>query len=184
MSSVHRLAVDQQEYGYEREYTDAELREVTPTELVRWLNMRTFGVTDPGPNTTIRPLVRANTLAFWKKAISFHMPDRLHGWRSGSNDGNPTKSAEMNDFIKRVKKLETRKQGAESQTRRPMQEIEFRQLHEVFKSSSGTTNSSIIWKFGMPALINFQFHMIALIERKNKIMSLLTIHILRRTKKR
>jgi len=97
MSSVHRLAVDQQEYGYEREYTDAELREVTPTELVRWLNMRTFGVTDPGPNTTIRPLVRANTLAFWKKAISFHMPDRLHGWRSGSNDGNPTKSAEMNE---------------------------------------------------------------------------------------
>jgi len=170
MSSVHRLAVDQQEYGYEREYTDAELREVTPTELVRWLNMRTFGVTDPGPNTTIRPLVRANTLAFWKKAISFHMPDRLHGWRSGSNDGNPTKSAEMNDFIKRVKKLETRKQDAESQTRRPMQEIEFRQLHEVFKSSSGTTNSSIIWKFGMPALINFQFHMIARIDDTTQVI--------------
>ena len=157
MSSVHRLEIGQ-EYEYEREYTDAELRQVTPTELVRWLNLRTFGVTDPGPNTAIRPLVRANTLAFWKKSISFHMPDCLHGWRSGTNDGNPTKSAEMNDFIKRVKKLETRKQGAESQTRRPMQEIEFCRLHEVFKSFSGGTNSSNIWKFGMPALINFQFH--------------------------
>jgi hypothetical protein len=66
----------------------------------------------------------------------------------------------MNDFIKRVKKLETRKQGAESQTRQRMQEIEFYQLHEVFKLSSGTTNSYITWIYGMPALvINFQFHM-------------------------
>jgi hypothetical protein len=117
MSSVHRLAPEQ-EYSYEREYTDEEKRQITPEELVRWLSMRTFGTTNPSePNVTIRPLVRANTLAFWKKAISFHMPDRLHGWRTGSNDGNPTKSAEVNDFVKRVKKLEARKQGAESQTR-------------------------------------------------------------------
>ena len=42
------------------------------------------------------------------------MPNQLHGWRSGSNDGNPTKSAEVNDSVKRVKKLEARKQGADS----------------------------------------------------------------------
>jgi hypothetical protein len=87
MSSVHpHLAkIGQQEFKYKREYTVAEMRQGTPTELVRWLNMRTFGITDPGPNTTIRPLVLANTLPFWKKAISFHMPDRsLHGWQSGS----------------------------------------------------------------------------------------------------
>jgi hypothetical protein len=66
------------------------------------------------------------------------MPDRLHGWRSGSNDGNPTKCAEVNDFIKYIKKLEARKQGAESQTRRPMQEKEFKRVHEVFKSYGGS----------------------------------------------
>jgi hypothetical protein len=115
-------------------------------------------------------LVRADTLAFWKKAVSLHMPDCLHGWRSGSNDGNPTKSAEMNDFIKRVKKLQIRKQGAESQTQQPMQEVKFCRLHEVFKSSSGTTNSSNIWKFGMSALINFQFHMIALIDDTTQVI--------------
>ncbi len=82
-------------------YTDKELREITPTELVRCLTLQTFGVlSDLGPNTTIHPLVCVNTLAFWKKAISFHMPDRLHGWRTWSNDGNPTKSVEVNDFIK------------------------------------------------------------------------------------
>jgi hypothetical protein len=38
------------------------------------------------------------------------MPDCLHGWHLGSNYGNPTKSVEVNDFIK---KLEARKQGAD-----------------------------------------------------------------------
>ncbi|KAI2508146.1 hypothetical protein MHU86_6319 [Fragilaria crotonensis] len=107
MSSVHRLGPGQQ-YEYNRVYTEAEKRQVTPEELLRWLNMRTFGVPDPAPDTMIQPLVRANTIAFWKKAISFHMPDRLHGWRTGSNDGNPTKCAEVNDFVKYVKKLEAK----------------------------------------------------------------------------
>jgi hypothetical protein len=98
--------------------------------------LQTFGVSDPGPDDLIQPLVHANTLAFWKKAISYYMPDRLvHGWRSGSNDGNPTKSAEVNDFIKQVKKSEARKQGADSQTQQLMLETEFRQLHKIFRSS-------------------------------------------------
>jgi hypothetical protein len=158
-----------QEYEFNRVYTDAEKRQVTPEELLRWLNLRTFGIPDPAPDTRIRPLVRANTIAFWKKAISFHMPDRLHGWRTGSNDGNPTKCAEVNDFVKFVKKLEARKQGAASQTRRPMVETEFRRLHEVFKSFGGP-HSSGIWKFGMPALINFQFHMIARIDDTTQVI--------------
>ena len=170
MSSVHRLEVGQ-EYPYTREYTDDEKRQITPKELVRWLNMRTFGSPNPEPNVTIRPLVRANTLAFWKKAISFHMPDRLIPWRSGSNDGNPTRSVEMNDFIKRVKKLEARKQGAESQTRRPLLDTEFRRLHEVFKSNAAPDHhSSIIWRYGMPALINVQFHLIARIDDATQLV--------------
>jgi hypothetical protein len=68
------------------------------------VNVRTFGVV-LGRGTdvaTIQPLVLANTLAFWKKALSFYMPNCLHGWRSGRNDGNPTKSAEVNDKFKIV----------------------------------------------------------------------------------
>ncbi|KAI2497781.1 hypothetical protein MHU86_16723 [Fragilaria crotonensis] len=168
MSSVHRLGPGQQ-YEYNRVYTEAEKRQVTPEELLRWLNMRRFGVPDPAPDTMIRPLVRANTIAFWKKAISFHMPDRLDGWRTGSNDGNPIKCAEVNDFVKYVKKLEARKQGAASQTRRPMVENEFRRLHEVFKTFGGP-HSSAIWKYGMPALMNFQFHMIARIDDTTQVI--------------
>ena len=63
--------------------------------------------------------------SFGKKAISFYRPDCLHGWRTGSNDGIPTKCAEVNDFVNYLRKLEARKQGAESKTRCPMEEREF-----------------------------------------------------------
>ena len=158
MSSVHRR-IQGERYEYGQVYTAEEMRQVTPEESMRWLNIQTFVVADAGRDIAIKPKVRANTLAFWKKAVSFYMPDRLHGWRSGSNDGNPTKCAEVNDSIKYIKKLEARKQGADSQTRRQMTENEFKRLHEIFKSYGGSHSSSI-WKFGMPALINFQFHMI------------------------
>jgi hypothetical protein len=172
MSSVHRLE-NGQVYPYERKYTDAELQEVTPAEMVRWMNLRTFGVPERARNSdTVRPMVRANTLAFWKKAVLFFMPDRLHGWRSGTNDGNPTKSAEVNNFIKSTQRLETRKQGAVSQTRRPMQESEFRRLHEIFKTAGGRmlSRKALIWKYGMPALMNFQFHLIARIDDTTQVI--------------
>jgi hypothetical protein len=172
MSSVHRLE-DGQVYPYEHEYTAAELREVTPAEMIRWMNLKTFGVPERARNAdTVRPMVRANTLAFWKNAISFSMPDRLHGWRSGTNDGNPTKSAEVNDFIKSIKRMETRRQGAVSQTQRPMQESEFRRLHKIFKTVGGRSLSgrSLVWKYGMPALMNFQFHLIARIDDTTQVI--------------
>ena len=86
-----------------------------------------------------------------------------------SNDGNPTKCSEVNDFVKYLRKLEARKQGAASKTRRPMEEREFRRLHEVFKTF-GAPHSSGIWKLGMPALINFQFHMIARIDDTTQVI--------------
>ena len=47
MSSVHRrIQGEQNEYG--QVYTAEELRQVTPEELMRWLNIRTFGVADGG----------------------------------------------------------------------------------------------------------------------------------------
>jgi hypothetical protein len=174
MSSVHRLE-DGQVYLYEREYTDAELREVTPAEMIRWMNLKTFGVPERARNAdAVRPMVRANTLAFWKKAISFSMPDRLHGWRSGTNDGNPTKSAKVNGFLKNIKRIETQRQGAVSQTRRPMQKAEFRRLHAeiLFKTVGGRLLSgrSLVWKYGMPALMDFQFHLIARIDDTTQVV--------------
>ena len=63
MSSVHLLGPGEH-YDYGRVYTENEKRQVTPEELMRWLNIRTW------PQMAIRPLVHANTVAFWKK--QFH----------------------------------------------------------------------------------------------------------------
>ncbi len=52
MSSVHRLVPGEQ-YDYGRVYTEKEKRQVTPGGLMRWLNIRTFGVPDPGPQMAI-----------------------------------------------------------------------------------------------------------------------------------
>jgi hypothetical protein len=63
-----------------------------------------------------------------------------------------------------------------------MQETEFRRLHKIFKLSlphaedcsdqhqNTTSSTSIIWKYGMPALINFQFHLIARIDDTTQVI--------------
>ena len=52
MSSVHRLRPGEQ-YEYNRVKTEAEKRQVTPEELLGWLNLRTFGVPNPALDTMI-----------------------------------------------------------------------------------------------------------------------------------
>jgi hypothetical protein len=57
-----------------------------------------------------------------------------------------------------------------------MQETEFRRLHEIFKSSphadqqQNNTRTSIIWRYGMPALINFQLHLIVRIDNTSQVI--------------
>ena len=66
------------------------------------------------------------------------MPDRLHGFQSGRNDGNPTKSAEVNNFIKNVKWLETRKQ--------PRCKISNAATYEGVRISTATPDFQDIWQ--------------------------------------
>jgi hypothetical protein len=93
------------------------------------------------------------------------MPNKLMAWNRLSNQGNPTRSIEINDLIKRVKKKEVRKQGAPSQTRRPMSGREFHLLHGILKASN-----DIVWRHGITCLINFQFHLIARIDDTTQLL--------------
>ena len=99
-------------------------------------------------------------LIYYKKAISFFHPDRLMEWSSGRDEGNPTRSVEVNNLIKRVKQKEVRKQGVVSHTRRPMTETKFRLLHAVLQDPK----HNLTWHYGMSAMINFQFHVIGRIN--------------------
>jgi hypothetical protein len=105
LSFVHHT-----EYSRDKTYTKGELRALTPENILHWMNLKAFGVTDPPADAN--PIsARSNSLSFWKKAISFFMPNRLMVWTSGRNEGNPTRSIEVNNLIKRVKKKEASQTG-------------------------------------------------------------------------
>ena len=162
MSFVHG-----QEYRREKEYTVEERNALTPNDVVCWMNLKTFGIEDP-PVDANPVHARSSSLEFWKKAISFFMPNRLIPWNSTSREGNPTKSIEVSDLIKRVKEEEVRKQGVAPQSCRLMTEREFRLLHSILQKYRVSNN--IIWRFGVPALVNYQFHLIARIDDATQIL--------------
>jgi hypothetical protein len=96
------LFVHNSSYERTKTYAKGELRALTPDDVVRWMNVKAFGVPDP-PSDANPTFARSNLLAYWKKAISFFMPDRLVVWLSGCNEGNPTRTIEVNSLIKRIK---------------------------------------------------------------------------------
>jgi myo-inositol-hexaphosphate 3-phosphohydrolase len=91
-------------------------------------------------------------------------------WSAGRNEGNPTRSVENHNLIKRVKKKEVRKQGVASHTQRAITELEFCTLYTIFRDVS----ISMLWRYGMSAMINFQSHVIARIDDTTLA---LTVHI-------
>ena len=82
-----------------------------------------------------------------------------------TNQGNRTRSIEINNLIKQVKKKEVRKQGAPSHARRPMKTDEFRLVHGILQGSKNP-----LWKFGINAMINFMFHLIAQIDDTTQVV--------------
>jgi len=102
-------------YAKDCVYADSVLGGITPAQLKRFFELKAFGVADPPPKTTPTEC-RSSSLQFYKKAISYYMPNRLVAWNSLRNTGNPTRSLDVNDLIKKVKRFEAR--GAESKAAR------------------------------------------------------------------
>ena len=110
------------------------LRTLTPTELLRWFRFKAFGIENP--HDGMNPIyARSSSLLHWKKHISFFMPNNHHPWNEIINSGNPTRSKELIQLIKQVKKREVRGQGVPSQARRPLEEAEFRSAMAVAHAS-------------------------------------------------
>ena len=148
-------------YTPNHEITLDRLQQLTPDDVVKYFNFRAYGTGQPTERD--RPMnTRSNTLYYWKKALSGCLPNRHIPWNEISKVGNPTKSIQVNQMIKKVAKFEVRKQGKKSQARRPLKEHEFRSiLAELRNTGDG---SDIVSKFGVPALMVFQFHMIGRVD--------------------
>ena len=90
-------------------------------------------------------------LNYYKKALSYYMPNKLFGWNAISKTGNPTRSIPVNELIKRVKKKEVRKQGRRSSARRPFEPAEFEQTLDMCNDLDGIEKNYMI-----PASCKFQ----------------------------
>jgi hypothetical protein len=115
-------------------FSDDELLALTPEHLHAYMCKYAFGTATPSVEDD-PTFARSSTLEVAKKAISFYMPNRLMPWNSQTNSGNPTRSTQVNDLIKRIKKKEVRKEGKRSSARRAMNIEEFGALVERLRAS-------------------------------------------------
>jgi len=143
------------DYPKDHEFSKETLAQVTPLEVARWMKSRVYD--NPDANETIdRPKKRSKTVLFWKKAVSYYMPNKRTDWNEIANVGNPTRSGEVNDLVKAIKKMETARLGAESQARRALYPEEYEQCIEMLEQIDDWEVSTFAVAF-----FRFQLHFIA-----------------------
>ena len=110
-----------------------------------------------------------SSLEYYKKGLSYFIPNRLMAWDPRSQTGNPTKSTEINDLIKSVKTRQVRKQGKKSEARRPLEKEEYdsplRILQTPFRHNP-------FMKFYVPSFMAFQYNLIGRLDDTAKFMKL------------
>jgi hypothetical protein len=152
--------LDGHKYHKDTLFLQDHLSAITAENILKWMNLKAFGSINPGPDANPTGC-RSSTILFWKKSISFFIPNKHHPWDSLLCRGNPTRLREiLLDLVKYIKKKEVWRQGVPSQARRPLNLTEFRSVYQALK----TEGNSPLAKFGIPAQMCFQFHLIARID--------------------
>jgi hypothetical protein len=134
-------------YPKDHPFIQDELIPLTPDDIARWMSQKAYGT--PEPDTDANPThAQSSSLHYWKKAMSYCMPNRLMPWNAISGQGNPTRSIEVNTLIKKVKKKEVRKEGVSSKARRAVTLVEFRRMQSILREKN-----DVIHRYGIPSLL-------------------------------
>jgi hypothetical protein len=67
---------DDEAYDKDHEFTPEELNEIQPEEIEKWTCVMVYGIPEPGPDDN-PTLGRSSSLEYYKKALSYYMPNRL-----------------------------------------------------------------------------------------------------------
>ena len=67
---------DDEDYDKDHEFTPEELNAIQPEEIEKWMTFMVYGVSEPGPDDN-PTLGRSSSLQFYKKALSYYMPNKL-----------------------------------------------------------------------------------------------------------
>ena len=139
------------EYPNEGNIDKAILSSITADDICRWFYFKAYGT--PTPDDDDRPTgARNTTLAFYKKALSYFIPNKHMGYNEETLSGNPTKAPVVNQLIKDVQRHEVRAEGAPSQTRRDITVAEFRKIIGICEEEQ-----SFQTKVRLPCFLNYKF---------------------------
>jgi len=72
------------------EFSDAELGDVKPDDIYRWMCWKAYHKYDPGPQDRPRH-ARSSSLEFWKKSISYFMPQLWNEYEFGLGGRKPAR---------------------------------------------------------------------------------------------
>jgi hypothetical protein len=154
----------------EHHFTDEQLIQLTPNHIIKFFRFRAFEFEEDRPINEVSDWVtgwRGSTLEAYKRSISHFMPNKIPTWDRMNQQGNPTKSGDINDFIKLVKKLEVRKKGKPSQAKRALTRREFNFAINLLEEENG-----FFKKVQLPTMMKLQYH---LIGRSDDICKLETL---------
>ena len=126
---------------------------------MQWFYLKLFRTTDPGPADDLPIYTRSTVIEFAKKALSSFMPNRLPAWDPITKSGNPTKSTQINEVIRYVKRQEVRRLGAPNMATRALRKEEFEEVMVKLN-----TLDDIKKRFMVPAALKFQFSMIGRVD--------------------
>ena len=122
---------------------DDVLMNITPRMIVDYFQYKAYGSCSPGDED--RPVcARSSTLFFYKKALSSFMFLQNSQWDDILMRGNPTKSKEVNDMIKKVVKHEVRHEGVSSKARRGLEYKEYLLLLKLIQKKGFIKDLSMV----------------------------------------
>jgi hypothetical protein len=156
----------QKKYEKNHEFNDEQLRDVTHRQVLSWFTFQCFGSVKPVFDDKLRALYRKETVMYWKKALSYFLSPEQ------------TRSDEMNKFIKFIGQLQVRKRGKPSKGRHSLSNIGFQRLLQGLKKDNEndrkkngkSQNRAQIRKYGVPAMLCYQFAMIGRIDDCTQVL--------------
>jgi hypothetical protein len=150
--------IHQQPYTKEKVFSADTLRDLRPCQIVQWMCKKVYGVTDPAPGD--QPTHgRSASLEYYKKAISFYIPNQHHPWDVHNQTGNPTRAPEVNKLIQSIKQKEVRKQGSASQARRALDISEYRKIQSLLSATRSFESKHMV-----PTFTKLQYNLIARLD--------------------
>jgi hypothetical protein len=131
----------------------AELEALTPNIIKQFLTKIAYGADNP--ENALTALQRSSTIAMWKKAILFFMPNKDQQWRNGVG-GNPTRSPAVNQLIRDLKKQEVHGHGILPKATHPLTSIQFYKQLELLCHLKTDRQVSVSY----PCITLYQYHLI------------------------